>query len=292
VFRIANSFGIGLVCSALTFSLGFASLSSAGKEPIRQAPPSLRERLTGFRVGAHRGGMPFPDQNTIHRFEQARQSGVDIVETDLRVSRDGEVFLFHDRMMDDLTTCSGPIAAKSASEIRACRLRGTALGLSTFRELLTWSAGRVVIDADVKNNETLEPAIQLVREMNAYLWVYVQVQGSYDRARIDDARVALLVSPKGPMAQQQLDYYLAQKDANLLIIELPRSLCNAENIRAIHQSGKIASADSWHFGSERSWWHRRARCDQVFGLGIDIAISDLPEGCVGEKIQADRDHGM
>src|SRR5262249_12245780 len=123
--RTATFFHIGLLCWVLSFSLGFAAVQPAGEKSTRSAFPSLRERLTGFRVGAHRGGMSFPDQNTIHRFEQARQAGVDIVEADLRVSRDGEVFLFHDKTMDALTTCLGPIGAKTAGEIRACRLRGT-----------------------------------------------------------------------------------------------------------------------------------------------------------------------
>jgi glycerophosphoryl diester phosphodiesterase len=271
----------------LILAIGAAALPSTGSTQAPRTSPSLRERLAGFRVGAHRGDMSVSDQNTLQGFERARQAGVDIVETDLRVSRDGEVFLFHDKRMDDRTTCAGLLEEKTSEEIRSCRLRGTETGLSTFREILTWSAGRIVIAADIKNEKTIAPAIRLVREFDADHWVYLQVQGDYRLARSLDARVALLVAPKGPQAQQQLDGYLALKDQNLVIVELEPGIRTPQNIRAIHDAGKISSEDAWHFGREQSWWHRRARCDEVFRLGIDIAITNMPETCVGERQEAD-----
>src|SRR5262249_1012842 len=109
-----------LTGSVLCFALWLPASASTGATPTSTADSGLRARLVGFRVGAHRGGMPSPDQNTIEHFEKARQDGVDIVETDLRTSLDGEVFLFHDRRLDDLTTCVGPIDAKTAVQLRDC----------------------------------------------------------------------------------------------------------------------------------------------------------------------------
>jgi glycerophosphoryl diester phosphodiesterase len=277
---------------AVLLWLPFTAMAAAGWKPIPTAALSLRERLTGFRVGAHRGGMSFPDQNTLHRFDHARREGVDIIETDLRVSRDGEVFLFHDRRMDDLTTCTGFLSAKTASEIRGCRLKGSGLALSTFRELLSWSAGRVVINAELKNVETVAPAIRLVREFNAYHWVYFQADGKYDLARALDYRVVLSVSPEGQDAQRLLDRYLALGDPNLLVIELHSAIRTPRNVRVIHAAGKLASEDSWHLGRERFWWGtRRASCDKVFRLGIDIAITDVPGQCVAQRREADQVFG-
>jgi glycerophosphoryl diester phosphodiesterase len=231
--------------------------------------------------------MSFPDQNTIERFEQAKEAGVDIVETDLRASRDGEVFLFHDKRMENLTNCVGPIADKTAGEISRCKLRGTTLGLSTFRDLLAWSEGRVVINAELKNADSIEPAFRLVREYDAFRWVYFQVNGNYEKARAADPRVALLVAPKGPKAQEVLNHYLSLGDPNLMIVELRPGLNTPGNIGAIHAAGKLVSEDSWYFGRERLWGGRHARCDKVFQHGIDIAISDIPAGCVLQRDEAD-----
>jgi len=231
--------------------------------------------------------MSFPDQNTIELFEKAKEAGVDIVETDLRTSRDGEVFLFHDKRMEHLTDCVGPIGDKTASEVSHCRLRGTTLGLSTFRELLAWSQGRVVINAELKNADSIEPAFRLVREFDAFPWVYFQVNGNYEKARAADPRVALLVAPKGPRAQQALDHYLALEDPNLMIVELRPGISTPRNIDAIHAAGKLVSEDSWYFGRERGWGASHARCDKVFQHGIDIAISDIPAGCVVQRDEAD-----
>jgi len=261
---------------------------ASGPGTLPPEGPSLKQRLTGFRVGAHRGGLPAPDQNTIHHFEQARLAGVDIVETDLRASRDGEVFLFHDKLMEDITDCTGPIGSKMAAEIRGCRLKDTKLGLSTFRELLAWSAGRVVINAEFKSSSSIEPALHLLREFSAYGWVYFQVDKNYTKARALDSRVALLVTPKGPDAQKALESYLTLGDDNLLIIELHEDIRTPENILAIHHSGKLASEDSWHFGQEIVEGFRRARCDDVFNAGIDIAITEMPAECVEERDAANQ----
>lgn len=277
-----------VLCFLLMLAPRRGSSPYAADVPVPAASPGLKERLTGFRVGAHRGGLPAPDQNTIHHFEQARLAGVDIVETDLRASSDGEVFLFHDKVMEDITTCAGPIGSKTAAEIRGCRLKGTKLGLSTFRELLAWSAGRVVINAEFKSSSAIEPSVRLVREFDAYGWVYFQVDKNYARARALDSRVALLVTPKGPGAQQSLEHYLTLGDENLLIIELHEDIRTPKNIRAIHLSGKLASEDSWHFGQEIVEGFRRARCDDVFSAGIDIAITEMPEECVQERDVANR----
>src|SRR5215831_4634264 len=60
----------------------------------------LLARLRGPQVAAHRGGFGFPDSNTVARFEVTRQLGIEIFETDLRVSKDGVVFLFHNERLD------------------------------------------------------------------------------------------------------------------------------------------------------------------------------------------------
>src|SRR5262245_40831915 len=140
----------------------------------------LVSRLSGPRVAAHRGGYGLPDSNTVARFEIARRQGADIVETDLRVSRDGVVFLFHNALLDKVTSCTGPFASRSAAELAQCHLLGLDRGPDRFEDALRWSHGRVVIDAELKSPEVAEPAIDLVRQHAAYDWVYFQVGNGLD----------------------------------------------------------------------------------------------------------------
>ena len=145
-----------------------------------RAADALANRLATHRVAAHRGGYDVPDSNTVARFEIARQQGADIVETDLRVSKDGVVFLFHNEFLDDVTSCKGPFASRTAAELDHCHLRGLDHGPDRFEAALQWSRGRVVIDAELKSAEVTEAAIDLVRRYAAYDWVYFQVGNGLD----------------------------------------------------------------------------------------------------------------
>ena len=155
---------------------------------------NLRERLTGLRIAAHRGGYEFADSNTIERFEIALRDGADVVETDLQVSSDGVPFLFHDATLERVTNCRGMFWSLPASAIERCRLKGLTHGPERFESALRWARGRIVIDAEFKTAAVIRPAIALVQQYGAYEWVYFQVRNGwtlYREARAFDPYVAL-----------------------------------------------------------------------------------------------------
>jgi glycerophosphoryl diester phosphodiesterase len=254
------------------------------------AEPDLALRLRGPRVGAHRGGYSFPDSNTVERFEMARRQGADIVETDLQLSSDGVVFLFHDGDLGRATDCPGPLSSYAASAIERCRLNGLRHGPERFETALAWSRGRVVIDAELKSVAVVRPAIELVRRYDAYEWVYFQARNGwslYREARACDSRVALEVAPVGRKAAAWLAEILALRDPRLLIIQLHPQLLTPDVLASIRSAGKLTEIDAWHVGSERladfGPFHRSAACDAVFRLGIDIAISNDPRLCALQR---------
>lgn len=61
--------------------------------PPLVVPPS-------FRIVAHRGASAYAPENTAAAFEVALRLGVSEVELDVHMSRDGELMICHDRMLD------------------------------------------------------------------------------------------------------------------------------------------------------------------------------------------------
>jgi glycerophosphoryl diester phosphodiesterase len=243
---------------------------------------ALRARLRGPRVAAHRGGYGNPDENTVERFELARRHGVDVVETDLHVSKDGVVFLFHDARLERATLCTGRFADRTAAEIERCALRGLARGPDRFEDALRWSRGRVVIDAEFKTVRAIEPAIDLVRRYDAYDWVYFQVgprSRAYERVRAYDRRVAVEASPRGPDGKRWLAELLATRDPHLVSIQLHLDLLSDELVDEVRAAGKLASLNAWRLAPETD----DASCAAVFAHGIDIAVTDAPESCVRQR---------
>ena len=101
-------------------------------------------------VIGHRGDRAHAPENTLESLRQAVALGVDAVEFDLRVSRDGALVVIHDETLDRTTDGSGPVALRTVSELRSLDAgarftpdegrtfpwRGRGVRVSTFDEII------------------------------------------------------------------------------------------------------------------------------------------------------------
>ncbi len=80
----------------------------------RIAPGSLESPL----IIAHRGDSSTFPENTIESFRRAVDIGADGIELDVRLTRDGQVAVFHDRRVDRTTTGTGVVGSFTMSELK------------------------------------------------------------------------------------------------------------------------------------------------------------------------------
>jgi hypothetical protein len=241
----------------------------------------LRKRLAGPRAGAHAGGIWHIASNTLRRIAAAYEAGVDIIGIDLRLSRDNVPVVYHDETLDLRTWCDGPVNKKTVAELQQCRFKLCRGRIPTLEEVLQWSAGKVIIDAEPKEIDTIEPAVALVRRYHAHDWVYLQSKADperYDRARAADPRVALSFKTDSETA---LDWAIALDDDRLLIIELPITMCRRSVIERVRAAGKIPLVNAFRHGRFGELFG--AECGWAYGQGIGIAISDRPASCVAQR---------
>lgn len=66
---------------------------------------------------AHRGGAALAPENTFVSFENAERLGADAIETDVRLSRDGHVMVFHDEETRRICGVPGTIEGRTRAEI-------------------------------------------------------------------------------------------------------------------------------------------------------------------------------
>jgi len=69
-------------------------------------------------VHGHRGAAGLAPENTLAAFRKAMAVGVDAVEMDLHVTRDGEVVVIHDETLDRTTDGQGSIADLTLEQIK------------------------------------------------------------------------------------------------------------------------------------------------------------------------------
>lgn len=246
------------------------------------ARTTLRERLEGKQVGAHQGGAIDLAGNTIPRFEEAYQYGADIVEMDLQLTKDNVVIVYHDNYLDRFTNCTGLVADKTWAEIQKCD-KLYFYKINSLEEVMKWSNGKIIINAEFKFQSSIVPAIKLVQKYNAYNWIYFQTKSDptlYQTARDFDPKISLLFAPND---WTQLNWALNLHDDNLVVIELNKEFRSREIIDAIHNADKLVSENAWHFSSVHEAFG--AACDEVYEMNIDIAITDKTPSCIRQRAE-------
>jgi glycerophosphoryl diester phosphodiesterase len=101
---------------------------------------------------AHRGLHAAKDgrpENSLAAFDRACAHGFP-AELDVRLTRDGEVVVFHDRTLRRLTGASGRVEDRAAAELRPLRLLGTDQRVPMLSEVLELVAGRVPLLIELK----------------------------------------------------------------------------------------------------------------------------------------------
>ncbi|MBU2648713.1 glycerophosphodiester phosphodiesterase [bacterium] len=73
-----------------------------------------------FEVIAHQGGAGIAPPNTLTAMRAALAAGTDVLEMDIRSTRDGRIVVFHDQTLDRTTSCSGAVTAKTLVGLQAC----------------------------------------------------------------------------------------------------------------------------------------------------------------------------
>lgn len=115
--------------------------------------PSSKTVLVAAHRGAHMGNF----ENSIASTKEAIRLGVDIVEADVRTTKDGHIILMHDSSIDRTTTGKGKVEDLTLYEIRKYRLKAPYGRISTetvptFIEFLKVTKGKIMVDIDMKTD--------------------------------------------------------------------------------------------------------------------------------------------
>ena len=129
-------------------------LSEVDCEPLVRHPFFASPRPLVF---AHRGGSALAPENTIAAFDNGLALGADGLELDVHLSRDGVVVVHHDRPLDRTTTLRGPIAARTADELRRADVPTLADVLARYRD------PRIIIELKVNDAALAAATIDVVR---------------------------------------------------------------------------------------------------------------------------------
>lgn len=104
----------------LALALTLAAASAQAAPPAAAAEPDAAPFFARpFLFGLHRGGADWMPENTVKTFEEAaRRWPHALLETDVRMTKDGVLVLLHDETVDRTTDGAGPIAEMTLAEVK------------------------------------------------------------------------------------------------------------------------------------------------------------------------------
>jgi glycerophosphoryl diester phosphodiesterase len=150
----------------LFFLSGYVSVAQRTVEEIRT--DFLDSDSKTILVAAHRAAHLDYPENSLPAIQKAIDIGVDIIELDVKVTKDGIPVLMHDGTIDRTTTGSGKPSDYTYEELKNFRLihktDTTDQFIPTFEEALLTVKGHTLIDIDIKTDR-LDPIIEVIKKL-------------------------------------------------------------------------------------------------------------------------------
>ena len=116
-------------------------------------------------VIAHRGLALDHPENTLPAFQAAMAHGADILETDVHISRDGQVIIAHDPTLDRVAGRPGAVSDFTASQLAEVDLGG-GVGFPTLVELLE-ALPQARLNIDLKTPDVVPAFVDVIKQMKA-----------------------------------------------------------------------------------------------------------------------------
>jgi glycerophosphoryl diester phosphodiesterase len=225
---------------------------------------------------AHRGGAIEHLENTMPAFEACVALGYRYLETDVRVTVDGELVVFHDPTLDRVTDRSGRVESLPWREMQTALIGGREPILRLEDLLGAWPDVR--FNLDVKAAGVLAPLVRLVRRMKVEDRICL---ASFSDARVAAARrlfgpdVCTSLGPRGVAALRLSSYspraaWLVRIQAGCAQVPLQlggRPLVDERFIEAAH--ARSLQVHVWTVDTE-------AAAAEMLDLGVDGVMTDRP----------------
>jgi glycerophosphoryl diester phosphodiesterase len=125
--------------------------------------PLFASATAGPFISAHRGFSDAAPENTLPALQAALEAGAHVAEIDVKLTRDGQLVLMHDALVDRTTDGKGPVGAMTLAEVKQLdagrwfdrKFAGTRV--PTLDEVLAWSRGRLGILVEMKSYPERDP---------------------------------------------------------------------------------------------------------------------------------------
>ena len=219
----------------------------------------------------HRGAKGHVAENTIASIKKAIELGADGIEIDVFRCLTGEIVLFHDKTLDNLSNGTGYIEEKSLSELKELNILGSKHSIPTLEEVIKSIGKEVFLNIELKGPDTSKGSLEMVNKyvktgkiklsnilFSSFNWKELSKLRSLD----SDVKIALITG------EDPMDAISPALTLNAIAINPNYKKLNKDNVQKIFSSGlKIYT------------WTVNNKLDiiKVKSLKVNGIITDFPE---------------
>ncbi|NIV38846.1 MAG: glycerophosphodiester phosphodiesterase [Anaerolineae bacterium] len=229
---------------------------------------------------AHRGASRQAPENTLAAFLLAVELGADGIELDVQLSRDGEVVVIHDFVLETTTNGAGPVRERTLAELRELdagrQFADTYAGqqIPTLQEVIDTVGDRLLLNIELKTASWRDDGLAgaVVQAIEHNLLLHRTVVSSFNplalrrvRKLSSNIRTGLLYAPDLPLP-------LSRPWARHLL-----------ELDAIHPHHSLVDDSYVPWARERGYrvhtWtvDDPGRMRRLMRLGVDILITNRPD---------------
>jgi glycerophosphoryl diester phosphodiesterase len=132
-------------------------------------------------ITGHRGAAKLEPENTLRSIQKAIDLGVDQIEIDVHLTRDGHLVVIHDATVDRTTNGHGAVADLTLEAIRRLDA-GKGERIPTLQEAIDLVRGKVILQIELKGPDTAQPVVSAI-EANGIENQVVVTSFVHDRLR-------------------------------------------------------------------------------------------------------------
>ena len=251
---------------------------------------TLKEKK--FKIIAHRGASGYYPENTLIAVEKAIELGADMIDVDVRMTRDSSIVVIHDETVDRTTNGTGEVSELTLEEIKALDAgswkdsKFSDQKVPTLKEVLDLVDGRVTVLIEIKHHqsnhsELAEKLVEVIqKERNGYQWCILQ---SYEEDYLEfvhekDPKIQTKKLLVGEDSTPLLAFYMETKvqlgratkrdDEQLDALNPPAETLSAKRIFRMHARG---------FKVYTYLINERDEMIKMLNAGVDGIITDYPD---------------
>lgn len=139
-------------------------------------------------VVAHRGDWRNAPENSIRAIENSIKIGADIVEIDVRISKDNQLVLMHDELIDRTTNGKGNVKDLKLDSLKSLNLKNgigswTPYKIPTLNEALLAAKDSIIVNIDLKDYTLIDKVIEETSKNKMLNEVIFKLKGNLKQAK-------------------------------------------------------------------------------------------------------------